>query len=133
MCTSKFLLFKLLALQEQLAGWLMDYYIVKLGVECSIILVQCIGRIVFTLHQSGFTLAASLFLGGRNLAAKEYNISLAVTTNIQKNIFSWLFLLAAKKNMYFLGCLAESPRKWSLSLAVLVGRQEKYVFPWLHC
>ena len=83
------------------------------------------------LHQSGFTLAASLFLGGRNSAAKEYNISLAVTTNIQKNIFSWLFLLAAKKNMYFLGCLAESPRKWSLSLAVLVGHQEKYVFPWL--
>ena len=37
--TSELLLSKLLALQEQLAGWLMDYYIVKLGVECSIILV----------------------------------------------------------------------------------------------
>ena len=90
-------------------------------------------RLLRALHQSGFTLKDSLFLGGRNSAAKEYNISLAVTTNSQKNIFSWLFLLAAKKNMYFLGCLAESPRKWSLSLAVLVGHQEKYVFPWLHC
>jgi len=42
----------------------------------------------YTLHQSGFTLAASIFLGGHNSAAKEYNISLAVTTNSQNNIFS---------------------------------------------
>ena len=76
------------------------------------------------LHQSRFTLAASIFLGGHNSAAKEYNISLAVTTNNQNNIFSWLFLLATKKNVCFLGCLAEAPRKLCFSLAVLVGRQE---------
>jgi len=50
-----------------------------------------------SLHQSSFTLAAPIFLGGRNSAAKEYNVSLAVTTNSQKNVISWQLLLAAKK------------------------------------
>ena len=84
----------------------------------------------YTLHQSGFTLAASIFLGGHNSAAKEYNISLAVTTNSQNNIFSWLFLLAAKENVCFLGCLSQQQRKRCLSLAVWPRRQENSVFPW---
>jgi len=42
-------------------------------------------------------LAAPIFLGGRNSAAKEYNVSLAVTTNSQKIVISWHLLLAAKK------------------------------------
>jgi len=71
----------------------------------------------YSLHQYGFTLAASIFLGGRNLAAKEYNISLAVTTDSQKNIFSRLFF--------------DPQRKICISLAMWLSRQENGVFPWL--
>jgi len=71
------------------------------------------------------------YLGGRNRAAKEYNIFLAVLLNNQEKYISWRFDKTAKETCHFLGCSAKPPSKHAISLAVGLKRQVNVQFPWL--
>ena len=70
------------------------------------------------LHQNGIGLAATDYLGGRVLAAKEYIVSLAVSNNGQGNIIPWRILEAAKKIYNYLGSSCKPPRKITISFAL---------------
>jgi len=63
-------------------------------------------------------LAATDYLGGRVLAAKEYIVSLAVSNNGQGNIILWQILEAAKEIYNYLGGFCKPPRKITISLAL---------------